>query len=167
MSRKLRADPIELAHRNWLNRHWDAAAGGMAIVTSVMRVQQIFASEVEAVLKPLGLTFARYEVLMLLDFSRSGELPLGKIGERLQVHPASVTNAVDRLELDRLVTRKPNPSDGRSTLASISDAGRKLASSASAALNQHVFAAVELTATEQREVFRLLGQIRHAAGDFT
>lgn len=72
----------------------------MAIVTSVMRVQQIFAGEVEAVLKPIGLTFARYEVLMLLDFSRSGQLPLGKIGERLQVHPASVTNAVDRLESD-------------------------------------------------------------------
>jgi DNA-binding MarR family transcriptional regulator len=167
MSRKLRADPIELAIENWLARKWDAAAGGMAIVTSVMRVQQIFASEVEAVLRPLGLTFARYEVLMLLDFSRSGQLPLGKIGERLQVHPASVTNAVDRLESDGLVARTPNPGDGRSTLASISQAGRELASVASASLNERVFARVALTATEQRDAFRLLGQIRHAAGDYT
>jgi DNA-binding MarR family transcriptional regulator len=166
MGRKLGADPIELAYQNWLGRHWDEAAGGMAIVTSVMRVQQIFAGQVEAVLKPFDLTFARYEVLMLLDFSRSGQLPLGKIGERLQVHPASVTNAVDRLELDGLVTRTPNPSDGRSTLASISPAGRVLAASASAALNEHVFANVALTASEQGEAFQLLALIRHAADDY-
>ena len=166
MGRKLRADPIELARQNWLSRHWDSAAGGMAIVTSVMRVQQIFAGEVEAVLKPLGLTFARYEVLMLLDFSRSGQLPLGKIGERLQVHPASVTNAVDRLEADGLVARTPNPSDGRSTLASITAAGRALAASASEALNDGVFGVVALSETEQREAFSLLGLIRHAAGDY-
>ncbi len=166
MGRKLRADPIELAHRNWNERGWDGAGGGMAIVTSVMRVQQIFSSEVEAVLKPIGLTFARYELLMLLDFSRAGQLPLGKIGERLQVHPASVTNAVDRLESDGLVTRTPNPHDGRGTLASITGAGRELAASASAALNDSVFGALSLTAAEQRDAFGLLGRIRHAAGDF-
>ena len=64
-----------------------------------------------------GLTFARYEVLMLLSFSRQGALPLGKIGERLQVNAASVTNAVDRLEADGLVTRRSNPDDGRGRLA--------------------------------------------------
>jgi DNA-binding MarR family transcriptional regulator len=166
MGRKLRSDPIELARRNWRNRQWETAADGMAIVTSVMRVQQIFAGEVERVLRPLDLTFARYEVLMLLDFSSSGELPLGKIGERLQVHPASVTNAVDRLESDGLVTRSPHPQDGRSTLASISPNGRALASSASAALNDQVFATVALTSAEIQEMFRLLSRIRHAAGDY-
>ena len=166
MGRKLRADPIELARRNWKSRQWETAADGMAIVTSVMRVQQIFASEVERVLKPLDLTFARYEVLMLLDFSSSGRLPLGKIGERLQVHPASVTNAVDRLESDGLVTRSPNPQDGRSTLASISPAGRRLAASASTALNDQVFTHVTLTATDMQQLFGLLGRIRHAAGDY-
>jgi len=103
---------------------------------------------------------------MLLDFSRAGHLPLGKIGEHLQVHPASVTNAVDRLESDGLVTRTPNPHDGRSTLASITDAGRELAASASATLNDGVFGAVVLTAAEQRVAFGVLGKIRHAAGDF-
>ena len=95
----------------------------MAVVTSIMRVQQMLAAHVEHILRPLGLTFARYEVLMLLTFSRRGALPLGKIGERLQVHPASVTNAVDRLEDDGLVRRSPNPSDGRGVLAAISPGG--------------------------------------------
>jgi len=66
-------------------------------VTSVMRAQQVLLARVDAVLSPFGLTFARFEVLMLLQFSRSGALPLSRIGQRLQVHPASVTNAIDRL----------------------------------------------------------------------
>lgn len=166
MARKLGVDPIELARTNWLSRGWDDAADGMAIVTSVMRVQQVFVSEVEAVLKPSGLTFARYEVLMLLDFSRTGSLPLGKIGERLQVHPASVTNAVDRLELDGLVTRDPNPLDGRSTLATITSRGHQAAMDASAALNERVFGKVSLNSREERNLFQLLSQVRRSAGDF-
>ena len=77
---------------------WAAEAPTMAMVTSIMRLQQIFLARADAELRPFGLTFARYEVLMLLSFSTRGCLPLGKIGERLQVNPASVTNAVDRLE---------------------------------------------------------------------
>ncbi len=64
---------------------------------------------------------------MLLSFSRAGALPVGKMGERLQVHPASVTNAVDRLERDGYVARRSNPADGRGVLAEITAAGRALA----------------------------------------
>ena len=94
-------DPIELARANWVRHGWDDAADGMALVTSVMRVQQVFLARIEAILRPYGLTFARYEVLRLLAFTRRGAMPVGKIGERLQVHPASVTNAVQRLEARR------------------------------------------------------------------
>lgn len=89
----------------------------MAVVTSIMRLQQVFLARADAVLRPFGLTFARYEVLMLLSFSRQDALPLGKIGERLQVNAASVTNAVDRLEAEGLVVRQSDPDDGRITLA--------------------------------------------------
>ena len=81
----------------------------MAAVTSVMRAHQIMLARVDDALRPLGLTFARYELLMLLQFSRTGSLPLSKIGSRLQVHPASVTNVVDRLERDRPRTPAPAP----------------------------------------------------------
>ena len=123
----LRDDPIGLARDNWCASGWSDAAEGMAIVTSIMRVQQILLADVEAALKPFGLTFARYEVLMLLRFARRRSLPVGRIGARLQVHPASVTNAVDRLELDGLAKRTQNPRDGRSVLASLTPAGAKVA----------------------------------------
>src|ERR1700740_897996 len=98
----------------------------MAAVTSIMRAQQILLAGLDALLRPYGLTFARYEALVLLAFSRRGALPLRVIGERLMVHPTSVTNTVDRLERDGLVRRRPNPADGRGVLAAITDRGREV-----------------------------------------
>ena len=138
----------------------------MAVVTSVMRAEQIFLGQVDEVLRPLGLTFARYEVLMLLSFSRQGALPLGKVGERLQVHPASVTNAIDRLERDGLVRRRPHPTDGRGTLAEVTAAGRQLAERATAEMNERVFTAVGLSEADQAQLFELLRKLRRAVGDF-
>ena len=84
----------------------------MAAVTNVMRVQQILQASVDEALRPHGLTFARYEALVLLSFSRRGSLPMRLMGERLQLHPTSITNIVDRLESDGLVRRLPHPATG-------------------------------------------------------
>src|SRR5487761_254435 len=63
-------DPIEEARRQWRVHGWDAAAPGMAAVTSIMRAHQIYLARVDAALRPFDLTFARYELLMLLSLSR-------------------------------------------------------------------------------------------------
>jgi DNA-binding MarR family transcriptional regulator len=136
----------------------------MAVVTSVMRVHQLLLAELDDVLRPFGLTFARYEVLMLLQFSRRAALPLGKIGVRLQVAPGAVTNAVDRLEDDGLVRRQPHPTDHRTTLASITIRGRHRVLKATEQLNA-VFADLALTTTEQRQLVSLLGRLRAGGGD--
>src|SRR3954469_25930453 len=109
MSRRLPFDPVAEARRQWVDHGWAEAADGMAAVTSLMRAQQIVLTRVEEALRPYNLPFARYEVLMLLLFSRRGSLPMARIGERLQVHPASVTNAVDRLEAAGLGRPSPPP----------------------------------------------------------
>ena len=155
-----------MARDHWRAHGWEDAAEGMAAVTSIVRVQQLLVSHVEGVLRPLGLTFARYEVLMLLVFSQQGQLPLGKIGERLQVHPASVTNAVDRLERDGLVRRLPNPSDGRGVLAAITPAGQRLAARATDVVNE-VFRRLALDDGQLAELYGLLKVLRRAEGDFT
>jgi DNA-binding MarR family transcriptional regulator len=162
----LQFDPIEEACRQWTAHGWEAAASGMATVTSIMRVQQIFLAQVEHVLRPLGLTFARYETLRLLAFSRKGALPLGKVGERLQVHPASVTNAIDRLEEQKLVRRRPHPTDGRTTLAEITPRGRKLVEQATDELNAAVFMEPDLSEREMQQLFTVLRKVRRASGDF-
>jgi len=163
---RLAFDPIAEARRQWVEHGWAAAAEGMAAVTSVMRVQQVLMSRADAVLRPFGLTFARYEVLMLLLFSRRGEMPLGKVGERLQVGAASVTNAVDRLQHDGLVARRTNPVDGRGVLAAITPAGRRLARRTTDLLNEQLFEALELSDTELGPVVEGLREFRRRAGDF-
>jgi DNA-binding MarR family transcriptional regulator len=160
-------DPIDEARRQWNEHGWGDAAEGMAVVTSIVRADQILLARIDRVLRPLELTFARYELLVLLDFSRQGALPLGKIGARLQVHPASVTNAVNRLEADGLVTREPHPEDGRTTLATLTTQGRRMARKATGLLNTQVFADLGLDDAEQTQLFTLLRKIRVTAGDFT
>jgi DNA-binding MarR family transcriptional regulator len=164
--RRLSFDPIAEAERQWGLHGWPDQAAGMAVVTSIMRLQQIFLARADAVLRPLGLTFARYEVLMLLSFSRQGALPLGKIGERLQVNAASVTNAVDRLEAQGLVTRVPNPDDGRGTLAAVTAVGRRVADRATVAMNANVFSDLGLDEPALSALFDSLVHLRRAAGDF-
>jgi DNA-binding MarR family transcriptional regulator len=166
-ARPLSFDPIAEAERQWGLHGWTEHGPAMAVVTSVMRLQQIFLGRADAVLRPFGLTFARYEVLMLLSFSRRGALPLGKIGERLQVNPASVTNAVDRLEAAGYVTRRSNPVDGRGTLAVLTAAGRRTAAAATEAMNEGVFACLGLPASKVGRLFDLLTELRRAAGDFS
>jgi DNA-binding MarR family transcriptional regulator len=166
-AKPLAFDPIAEARRQWDAHGWADASAGMAMVTSIMRAQQVLIGRVDRALAGLNLTFARYEVLMLLLFSRTGALPLGKVGARLQVHPASVTNAVDRLEADDLVRRRPHPTDGRTTLAEITPAGRDLARKATAELNASVFGATGLTPGQLDQVVDLLRRLRIAEGDFT
>lgn len=161
-----RVDPIELATRNWNAAGWSDVSSGMALVTSIMRVQQLLLARVEAALRPFDLTFARFEVLMLLTFSSRGELPVGKIGERLQVHPASVTNATHRLAEAGLIDRSANPDDGRSVLARITADGRQLAQEAAVALNDAVFSEVGLEPGRHADALAVLADWRRSHGDF-
>jgi len=157
-------DPIAEAHRQWSAR-WPQHADRMAAVTSVMRVQQLLLSRVDDVLKPYGLTFALYEALRLLAFSRAGALPMGKMGTRLMVHPAAITNAISKLEQRGLVQRGMSPADRRVVLAAITPAGRALAEEATDALNQADFGLPGLTTEEAASLTRALRRVRGLAGD--
>jgi DNA-binding MarR family transcriptional regulator len=163
-------DPIERAGQLW-ESHWpgerDDVYHAMRAVTSIMRAQQILIAELDAMLRRYGITFSRYEALVLLMYSRAGALPLSKIGERLQVHATSVTNVIDRLEAAGLVRREPNPQDGRGTLAVITDDGRAVATKATADLNAAQFGMSALNERELAAVYALLRRLRHDAGDFT
>jgi DNA-binding MarR family transcriptional regulator len=164
MARKLSFDPIDEAARQW-GRRWEAVPQ-MHAVTSLMRVQQLVLGQLDEILKPHGLTFARYEALVLLVFSRAGALPLGKMGERLQVHATSVTSIVDRLEAAGLVVRRRHPDDGRAVLAEITDEGRATVEKATADLVSARFALTSLSEEELGRLSDLLRPVRRDAGDF-
>ncbi len=166
-SRSLSFDPVVAARDVWTSKGWSDAAAGMAAVTSIMRANQLFLAQANEVLRPFDLTFARYEVLAWLAWNAEcGSLSLSQIGERLQVTPATVTSAIDRLEADDLVRRMPHPHDARSTLAEITIRGRRAVTAATDELNTKVFEVVQLTEDEMELLLRLLVKVRVEAGDF-
>ena len=89
---------------------------------------------------------------------------MGRIGERLQVHPASITSAVKRLEVDGLVQRYRSADDGRIILAAILPAGRDLLSCATEEVNT-VFLSLGLERAETEMIIELLNRIRGHEGD--
>ncbi|WP_301111825.1 MarR family winged helix-turn-helix transcriptional regulator [Microbacterium sp.] len=164
--RPLPIDPLAEAKRQWIAHGWTDAADGMALVTSVMRAQQLLLARVDAALKPFALSFARFEVLRLLAFSRSGRLPLSSVVARLQVHPTTVTSTAERLVRDGLIAREPHPHDGRAALLALTDAGRELVERATQALNSEVFADPGMSHDDAAELVAIVARLRKDAGDF-
>jgi DNA-binding MarR family transcriptional regulator len=162
--RSLPFDPIDEASRLWAQQWGETPR--MRAVTSLMRVHQLVLGQLDDLLRPLGLTFARYEVLVLLSFSRRGSLPLGKIGERLQVHATSVTPLVKRLEAAELLERSRHPEDGRAVLAAITPKGRAVMQQATDAIVAARFGLGALSEAECEQLTALLTGPRTAAGDF-
>ncbi|MFP4149438.1 MAG: MarR family winged helix-turn-helix transcriptional regulator [Nitriliruptoraceae bacterium] len=159
-------DPIAEARRQWERHGWTDTAPGMAMVTSVIRAQQLVLHRADSALRDLGLTLARYEVLMVLVFSTRGTLPLSLMGSRLQVHPTSLTSLVDRLEDQGYVRRLEHPTDRRAKLAQITDAGREVARIATERLNAGVYADPGIDREDVETLIEILARLRHRAGDF-
>lgn len=159
-------DPIAEAKRQWVAHGWEDAAEGMTVVTSVMRAQQLLLARIEAALKPFQLTFARFELLRLIAFTHDGRVPLTRAVKRLQVHPATVTSAVDRLVKDGLVERDRHPDDGRAAVLTITDAGRQLVDRATDALNSEVFSDIGMPAEDAVTLVRIIARFRERQADF-
>jgi len=138
----------------------------MAAITAVMRTASIFLQRADAILKPHGLTFARFEVLALLGFSKRGSLPMSQASDLLQVHATSLTNSVDRLESTGLVRRIAHPTDGRTRLLELTANGQKVLAAARDDLNEQLFAQSNLSGNDATQLFEILARFRKASGDF-
>lgn len=165
---RLPFDPIERARELWVRRWGEGSrADAMASATSVMRVQQLLLARFDAIAGRHGLTFARYECLVLLAFSREGRLSMSTIGERLMVHPTSATNIVQRLVAQGLVERVPNPQDRRGAFAVVTDAGREAMEAVTADLEAADFGLGMLEPAQHDALFTLLREVRVGSRDFT
>ncbi|MCU1678262.1 MAG: transcriptional regulator, MarR family [Frankiales bacterium] len=162
----LQIDPVAEARRHWEERWGPEPSRPMAAVTSIMRAQQVLLARLNELVRPYGLTFPRYEALVLLSYTRRGELPIGKLGERLQVHRTSASSIVAALADDGFVRRIPSERDGRATLAVITDRGREAARAATEDLNAADFGLAALAPAEQEALTATLRTLRLDAGDF-
>ena len=135
------------------------------MVTSIVRGHQLLMERIDAILRPLDLSFARYEVLRLLAFTNTGSMPMTRLGSLLQVHPTSVTSAVNRLAGQGFVERLRREDDRRVILAAITPAGRSAVEKATKRLNSEVFERPGLQPNDVARLTELLTELRAAAGD--
>ncbi|SRR6266540_1133486 len=91
---------------------------------AVLHASSVLESRVEAKLAAVGLSLAKLAALRRLR-EAGDSLPLGQLAERLACVKSNVTQLVDRLEADGLVSRSADVADRRSRLAVLTDAGRK------------------------------------------
>jgi DNA-binding MarR family transcriptional regulator len=82
------------------------------------------AERLEAALEPLGLSLAKFGALSKLVAAEE-PLPLSTLAERCACVRSNITQLVDRLEADGLVSRSDDPHDRRSIRAALTDEGRR------------------------------------------
>ena len=152
-------DPILVGERNWQREGWAAGPWFRAAV-SIYRVAELIRQSNEATLRPLQLTAVRHEALAVLYFSQAGELPMGKLSERLLVHPTSVTSTVDTLQRLGFVRRVPHPTDRRATLARITPKGRRAVEASVAGWPTPAAASGSCPNAQARTTFNLLAKVR-------
>src|SRR3954453_1648974 len=116
-------DPVAEAAAHWRERYPDGAR--FAALTGLIRTYGTTIRAIDAVLRPLQQTMARFEVLLVLSFARRKALPMGRLRDALMVHGSSVTYLVDRLEELGQVVREPDPGDRRRSLVRITEAGEE------------------------------------------
>jgi DNA-binding MarR family transcriptional regulator len=163
-------DPLD-----WVLEHWWAqdrpAPEHFVAASALFRTYQVVTARFEEALKRLDLTRTAYLLLVTLVLSKDATRPLGYLSRHLMVHPTTITLVVDQLEQQRLVTRLAHPTDRRTTLVRLSEAGRQVADEATEALAEARFGlgvdkdtAIELVEVLRR-VRRQLGDIAPVAPD--
>lgn len=70
-----------------------------------------------------GMTITQCYVLECLD--RREALTLNELAEEMLLDKSTLSRIADSLEAKRVITRRPNPSDGRSTLLRLTQAGAR------------------------------------------
>jgi DNA-binding MarR family transcriptional regulator len=135
------------------NRDVEASRCILALARAEDRMDRVL----EAALAPVGVSPQKFNVLMELAASPDGRLALAEVGRRLIRSAPNVTTLVDRLEADGFVRRVGHPTDGRVTLAEITEPGWRVLRPAA----QAVFAAErrilrKLPPGDRRRLTRLL-----------
>jgi DNA-binding MarR family transcriptional regulator len=90
---------------------------------SVLNAAGSLEARVDSKLAAVGLSLPKLAALRAL-VSAGDAVPLGQLAGRLACVKSNVTQLVDRLEADGLVSRAADPTDRRSRLAAITSTGR-------------------------------------------
>jgi DNA-binding MarR family transcriptional regulator len=110
-----------------------------------------------------GMTVGYLPVFFTL--SESPGITQKQIAEIIGVEQPTMAATLSRMERDGLIDRTPDPADGRSALISLSaEAMKKLPDVEAAIAETNAQAFSQLTASERRQFFQIMGKIVTALG---
>jgi DNA-binding MarR family transcriptional regulator len=90
----------------------------------VNRVARVFAGRLAAELRPFDVGIGQWAVLLHL-WARDG-LTQAQLARRAAIEQPTMVRTIDRMERDGLVTRAPDPTDGRASRITLTDRGWNL-----------------------------------------
>ncbi len=152
--------------REWRRERPDIDPASMAVFARLSRAQASVGEAIEATLSGFGVNRGEFDVLASLR--RSGEpfeLSAGALAAAVVLSPSAMTNRLKRLEEHGLVTRRPDPANGRVVLVALTPVGRRLVDRAVVA---HVTTLdgllSDFSAREVRSMSRLLARLEAGPG---
>jgi DNA-binding MarR family transcriptional regulator len=110
----------------WASVRPDLELAPMQVLSRIRRLAQVLDDRREQAFVEHGLAAHEFDVLAALRRSGDGAgLTPGRLIEATHVTSGTMTNRLDRLEVRKLITRRPHPTDGRQSLVKLTAAGRK------------------------------------------
>ncbi|NIZ14090.1 MarR family winged helix-turn-helix transcriptional regulator [Phaeobacter sp. HF9A] len=120
-------DHVDYILEQWRRERPELDVTAMGVIGRVSRLSLAYLKPMERTFARFGLNFAKFDVLATLR--RSGApycLSTGALMTATMVASGTMTNRIDRLEADGLVTRSVNPDDSRSFLVALTPEGLAL-----------------------------------------
>ncbi len=150
-----------------LGLHHDFGSRAHEALLSVAMTGTLLEKEGDRILRPLGLTDAQFNVLMLLKYQSNGsEMNQTVLGNMLLVNRSNVTGLVDRLEQLGWVRRTPDSSDRRVKLVSLTESGREVLERAENEYNRRVHEVMSALTDEEHDIIcSLLERLRKRLKD--
>ncbi len=113
-------------------------------------------------LKPLGITYTQYIVLMVLWDQK--EVTVGKLGERLYLDNGTLTPLLKKLEQEGYVIRTRSKEDERSVIVSLTEKGSALKEKC-ASIPSSVGSCIPLNTQEAVTLYALLYKVLNKIQD--
>jgi DNA-binding MarR family transcriptional regulator len=158
---KAAGDSIEHLLAEWRRERPDLDPSPFGIYGRIWRLSTTLIGDAEQWLKPLGLTFESFSLIVTLR--RSGppyELNPTALYRESLLSSGAITNRIDRVESAGLVTRLPDPDDRRGTIVRLTAKGRTLADRS---IKLHFEALAEtlgaLSGAERKQLAALLSKL--------